>query len=142
MSASQTEALVKRFYEDLWNRWELAAGSEILAEDLSFRGSLGAQLQGREAFDGYVEGIRRAFPDWHNGIDELVALGNRAFVRLTWTGTHTGPLGTLEPTHRRVEYVGVGLFRVAAGLITEAWIVGDTHAFWKCLDLPGPLGPG
>jgi steroid delta-isomerase-like uncharacterized protein len=125
--------LVTRFYADLWNRWDLDAAPEIVAADLMFRGSLGAELTGRDAFLGYVKDIRAAFPDWHNQVDELVAFEDRAFARLTWTGTHTGPLGDLAPTHRRVAYVGAGLFRVADDLISEAWIVGDTESFWRRL---------
>jgi hypothetical protein len=32
-----------------------------------------------------------------------------------------------------VEYVGAGPFRIAAGRIAEAWIVGDTQALWRTL---------
>ncbi len=63
------ERIVERFYRELWNNWDLDVADEILAEDLRFRGTLGSKLEGREAFKGYVE-TRRAFPDWHNRIDE------------------------------------------------------------------------
>jgi predicted ester cyclase len=129
-----TRALVERFYHELWNRWELTVADEILAEDLRFRGSLGAELKGRAAFKGYVQDIRIAFADWHNEIDELLACDQRAAARLTWTGTHTGPLGDRAPTGQRVRYVGAGFFQVQAGRIYEAWIVGDTQAFWTALD--------
>ena len=34
-------------------------------------------------------------------IDELLAAGDRVATRMTWTGTHRGRLGELEPTGAR-----------------------------------------
>ena len=61
--AGGTEKVIERFYHELWNRWNLDVADEILAEDVRFRGTLGSTLEGREAFKGYVETVRRAFPD-------------------------------------------------------------------------------
>ncbi len=127
-------AVIERFYHELWNRWDLAAADEIVAEDVRFRGSLGAEIRGRAAFKAYVETVRDACPDWHNAIDELLEIGDRVVARLTWTGTHTGgPLLGVEATGRRISYVGAAFFRLAEGRITEAWIVGDTQELWKAL---------
>lgn len=125
--------IVERFYRELWNNWNLDVADEILAEDLRFRGTLGSTLEGREAFKGYVETVRRAFPDWHNRIDEAIRCGNRVVTRMTWSGTHEGVLAGVEPTGARVEYVGAAIFRISAGRIVEAWVVGDTQELWRAL---------
>jgi predicted ester cyclase len=52
---------------------------------------------------------------------------------MTWTGTHRGKLGQVEPTGARVEYAGAAFFRLADGLIEEAWVVGDTQELWRAL---------
>jgi predicted ester cyclase len=52
---------------------------------------------------------------------------------MTWSGTHTGPFDGVGPTGARVEYVGAAFFRLAGGLIEEAWVVGDTQAFRSAL---------
>ncbi len=52
---------------------------------------------------------------------------------MTWSGTHLGRLGDVEPTGARVRYCGAGFFRLSAGLIQEAWIVGDTQELWRAL---------
>lgn len=125
--------VVERFYHELWNRWNLDTADEILAEDLRFRGTLGSTLEGREAFKGYVETVRAAFPDWHNRINETISCGDRVVARMTWSGTHEGELAGVEPTGARVEYVGVGIFRLSGGRIQEAWVVGDTQELWRAL---------
>ena len=81
----------------------------------------------------YVETARVAFPDWHNRIDELLAVSDRVVTRMTWSGTHEGRLGDIEATGARVEYVGTAFFRLAQGVIEEAWVVGDTQELWRAL---------
>ncbi len=31
-----------------------------------------------------------AFPDWHEAIEDIIAEGDKVWVRLTYTGTHKG----------------------------------------------------
>lgn len=127
------EAVVRRFYDELWNRWRLELAQEILSSAFRFRGSLGTVCEGRDEFKHYAESVRVAFPDWHNRIDEILANGDRVVTRMTWSGTHRGPLGSVEPTGARVEYSGAGFFRLEDGLIEEAWVVGDTQELWRAL---------
>lgn len=134
------EATVRRFYDELWNRWRLEVADEIVSTALRFRGSLGTVCEGRDAFKRYVEGVRAAFPDWHNRIDDLLASGDRVVTRMTWTGTHRGALAGIEPTGARVEYGGAAFFRFEDGLIEEAWVVGDTQELWRALGIL-PTGP-
>lgn len=131
--SERNTATIRRFYEELWNRWDLGLADEIVAPDVRFRGSLGTTLQGREAFKGYVERVRAAFPDWHNQIDELIDAGDRVVARITCSGTHQGELFDVAPTGRRVGYVAVGIFRLTGGTIEEAWVVGDTQEMWRAL---------
>jgi steroid delta-isomerase-like uncharacterized protein len=130
---SQNQAVVRRFYEVIWNRWRLDLAGEIVAPDLLFRGSLGRVCDGLDAFLAYAEAVRSAFPDWHNRIEETLASGDRVVTRMTWTGTHQGPLGDIEPTGAEVKYAGAAFFRLADGLIAEAWVVGDTQELWRSL---------
>jgi steroid delta-isomerase-like uncharacterized protein len=131
-------ATVRRFYDELWNQWNLDLADEVVAADVRFRGSLGTTLEGREAFKRYVAQVRAAFPDWHNQIDELIEAGPRVVARMTWSGTQRGELLGVPPTGRRVVYVGAAIFRVRDGVIQEAWVVGDTQELWRAL---GRLDP-
>jgi steroid delta-isomerase-like uncharacterized protein len=127
------ESTIRRFFHELWNQWDLAVADEIVAADVRFRGSLGTTLEGREAFKGYVEQVRAAFPDWHNQIDELIEADDSVVARMTWSGTHRGRLFGIPPTGRPVSYVGVAIFHLADGVIEEGWVVGDTQELWRAL---------
>lgn len=127
------EGVVRRFYDELWNKWRLDVSNEVVSQAIRFRGSLGSTAAGSEEFLRYVETVRTAFPDWHNRVDELLCSGDRVATRMTWSGTHRGNLGELAATGARVEYVGAAFFRLANGLIEEAWVVGDTEELWRAL---------
>jgi predicted ester cyclase len=134
-----SEAVVRRFYEEVWNAWRIDFADEILTEAVRFRGSLGSIAVGLEEFKRYVATVRDAFPDWHNRIDAMLSAGDRVATRMTWSGTHWGRLGNIEPTGARVEYCGAAFFRLAGGRIEEAWVVGDTQELWRALGvLPDP----
>src|SRR5262245_34908085 len=126
VSLDDPRALVRRYYDELWNRWDLALADRLIAEDIAFRGSLGVSVQGRAGFRRYVDLVRRAFPDFHNAVEELLVEGDRVAARLTYRGTHAGPLFELAPTGRAVTYSGLALFRVRGGQIAEGWVLGDT----------------
>jgi steroid delta-isomerase-like uncharacterized protein len=133
VARNANEAVIRRFYEEIWNAWSLDVATEIVASDVRFRGSLGSSLIGRGAFLAYVERVRSAFPDWHNRIDEIIASDDRVATRMTWSGTHRGRLGGIDPTGAHVEYGGAAFFRLTEGVIEDAWVVGDTQELWRAL---------
>jgi len=125
--------IVRRYYEELWNGWRLGLAEEFVAPGIRFRGSLGVEVEGREAFLGYVGMVRGAFPDFHNTVEELVAEGDGVAVRLTYRGTHLGELFGIPATGRKVTYTGAAFFRIDAGRIIEGWVLGDTEGLRRQL---------
>ena len=82
MSTEQNKAVVRRYYDEMWNRWDMALVDEIISEDVAFRGSLSVNAEGRDGFEYYMELVRTAFPDFHNQIEELIAEGDKVVARL------------------------------------------------------------
>lgn len=138
VSRESNEALVRRFYGELWNEWNLPVADEILAPAVRFRGTLGASHVGIDAFKAYFEQARKAFPDLHAQIDELISADNVIVARLTWTATHGGEVFGIPATGRRWSYVGAGIFHVDDGKIQDTWIVGDTQELWRVLGAVPP----
>jgi steroid delta-isomerase-like uncharacterized protein len=120
-----TPELVRSFYERIWNAGDLDAVEELLASDLSFRGSLGAELHGRGAFLDYVRSVRSALSDYRCEIVECVTEEDRAFARMRFSGRHTAPFRGFAPTGRDVSWAGAALFCFADGVIADAWVLGD-----------------
>lgn len=120
-----TPALVDAFYARIWNAGDVAAASELLADAFVFRGSLGAELRGRERFLDYVRMVRSALDDYRCDILECVREGDRAFARMRFSGRHVGVFRGFAPTHKPVEWAGAALFRFEHDRIAELWVLGD-----------------
>jgi predicted ester cyclase len=121
-AAAAGKALVRRFFEEVFNRGDLAVVDELWIAD--------RVAGGKRA----TETLRTAFPDYRRTIEAQVAEGDLVVTRWTARGTHRGPyrshtLGrTLEPTGRPVEVPGISIHRLADGRIVEAWATGDDCA--------------
>ena len=102
--------LVRSFYDDMWNRFDVSILERILHPEVDFRGSLGQSKHGHREFAEYVEYIRRFSNDFHNEVVETIGDGHRLFARLTYTGTHHGEVFGIAPTGRRFEYSGAAVF--------------------------------
>ena len=133
MTTSREERLVRRFYADAWNRWDDDAVDELLTIDFSFRGSLGAEVIGRDGWRAYRDHVRRAVPDLHNEIVELVREPGRVAARLLFSGHHhgvlLGRLGRGEP----IVYAGAAFFRCSDDHLVAAWVLGDLDALHRQL---------
>lgn len=104
--------LVRRFYDDVWNRWDDAAVDRVLAPEFAFRGSLGDEAVGPTGFRVYRDKVRAMFADFHNEVVDMVVAGDRAVVRLRCTAG-------------AVAYDAVAMFRIEGRRLAEAWVVGD-----------------
>jgi predicted ester cyclase len=120
-----TPPIVHAFYERIWNAGDLGAAKELLSPSLSFRGSLGAEVSGRDAFLEYVRSVRSALSEYRCEILDCVAEDDRAFARMRFSGRHTAPFRGYAPTGHQVSWSGAALFRSADGLIVEVWVLGD-----------------
>jgi steroid delta-isomerase-like uncharacterized protein len=133
IARGENRTLIRRYYEELWNAWNFGVADEIISPEISFRGSLAVTVSGLDGFKNYVRQVCDAFPDFHNTIEELIAEGDRVAARLTYRGTHRGPLFGIAPTGRAVQYSGVALFQVRAGKIVDGWVLGDTLGLMRQL---------
>ena len=133
-SAEETnKKVIRRYYEELWNVWNFDKATEFLSTEIVFRGSLGTETQGREAFCEYMRKIRRAFPDFHNSIVDLIAEGDEVVARLSYTGTHRGEIFGIAPTGRQITYQGAAFFQISDALVTHGWVLGDLLSLLKSL---------
>jgi len=130
---TDNKAVIRRYYDELWNRWNAEAVGELIAPDIEFRGSIGRTAHGIEEFRGYVAQIRGAFPDFHNEIEELIAEGDRVAARLTYSGTHRGAIFGTAATGKRIRYDGIAIFTIRGGKIARAFILGDVDALKRQL---------
>jgi steroid delta-isomerase-like uncharacterized protein len=122
MSLDENKALVRRFYEEVWNKGNLDVAEEVFASDYvrhDLRPTTAAP--GPEGQKQIAAVFRAAFPDLR--FDVKIVLGDGEYVAARWTasGTHTGSWGDVEPTGQFVTFSGVNIFRFEQGLVAEIW---------------------
>jgi predicted ester cyclase len=117
--------LVQAFYDRIWNAGDLEAATEIVVETFVFRGSLGAELSGRNAFLEYVRSVREVFADYRCDVLECVAANDRAFAKMRFGGRHVGAFRGFAPTGKPVHRFGAALFHFESERIVELWVLGD-----------------
>src|ERR671915_568962 len=105
MSAQENKALIRRFYEEVWNRGATDFAYEVFAEDY-VRHDLRPTdaLPGPEGQKKIAVAFRDPFPDLQVLVDLLIGEGDFVVGRWTASGTHTGTWGAVEPTGRRATF--------------------------------------
>ena len=120
-----TPKLVEDFYERIWNDGNLDVATELLTPEFSFRGSLGNEMQGRDAFKSYVRSVRTALADYQCEILSCVAEENQAFAKMCFSGRHVAAFRGYEPTGKLVQWLGAALFKFEDSRIAGLWVLGD-----------------
>jgi predicted ester cyclase len=137
------KAIARRFVEDLWNRAQLDIADEIFSSTCvphtytytgdSDRDGDSEARRGPQHIKAIVAGWRRAFPDWHIRIEDMLAEGDRVMLLTTGAGTHRGPLMGISPTGRRVMFTGMRVLRFENQRIVEYWVLWDWQGLWRQL---------
>jgi predicted ester cyclase len=120
-----TPDLVRSFYQRIWENGELDAAAELLSPDFVFRGSLGAELHGLDAFKDYVRAVRMALTNYRCEILTCVAEGQQGFARMRFSGRHAGVFLGYRPTGKPVQWEGAALFQFRGPHICSLWVLGD-----------------
>jgi predicted ester cyclase len=122
MSEEQNKAIVRRFFEEVWNQQKENVIDEIFASTIVFNG----QSITRDTLKQALAGRRTAFADIHVTVDDQVAEGEKVSTRRTWRATHRGPYRGVAPTGKQVTWTQISVVRFSPqGRIVEDWAVAD-----------------
>jgi predicted ester cyclase len=107
----KNKTIVRKGIEAM-NKRDLTVLDEFMAPDYVDHTN---QLRGREDVKQFYTGAFRDFPDFHRTIEDIIAEGDKLWVRFKITGTaHTG---------KKIELESVTIFRIANGRVVEGWTV-------------------
>ncbi len=126
--AATASDLVGRFYDVVWNQADEVEARAILAADFRFHGSLDVELRGPGGFIAYLRAVHAALENFICIVEDMVATGDRAACRMSFSGKHRGNFFGAAPTGRDIRWQGAAFFTTAGGKITELWVLGDIDA--------------
>ena len=141
MTTEQNKALIRRFYEEVWNNGNFDVAEEIFAADY-LRHDLrpGKALPGPEGQKRIAADFRAAFPDLAMQVDFMIAEGDMVMARWTTEGTNTGQWANVPPTGKHAKFSGVNIFRIANGRVVELW--NHRHDLGLMQQLEAPVYAG
>ena len=127
MSLEENKKIVRKTIEVV-NTQELSSIEKMVAPDFIDHTR---QMQGPEGLKQFLSMIFRSFPDFHLTIEDMIAEGDKVWVRLTITATHTSEFYGLAPTGNKFTEPSVWIYRIVNGKVVEGWDVQDELDFYK-----------
>jgi predicted ester cyclase len=119
--SAENVALVRRFFEEVWNDRRAEAIDELL-DDESFCTADTGDMLGPAGFRAIqYEPMLAAFPDARVTIEGIMAAGDEVAVRWSADATHTGEAMGMTPTGRPVRLEGVSWIKVRDGKLGLGW---------------------
>jgi len=118
--ASKNKALIRRIYEEMWDKAKPALAVEIFAQPVGV--------------ERFVSQFLISFPDLQHTVEEMLANGDRVVVRFSAQGTHAGAWLHFAPTGKSIQYTGVTWARIVDGKISEH------HTWWDKAELIEQIG--
>jgi steroid delta-isomerase-like uncharacterized protein len=122
MSDERIRAIMVRYYEEIWNQGRLEVCDELIAPDyVNHSAPLPGLPPGPAGTKRIVAAVRRAFPDVHDTIEDMVLGDEKAALRVTMRGTHQGAFVGVAPTGRTVEVREFQIEHMRDGQIVAHW---------------------
>jgi steroid delta-isomerase-like uncharacterized protein len=129
MSLEKNKAIIRKVIEAI-NTRNTAVLDELIAHDFIYRTH---QIRGLDVIKQVVEEEVAGFPDLHVTIEDIIAEGDKVWIRLTETATHTSKFRGLKPTGRKITYTAVTIWRIVDGKVVEGWGVYDQLEYYQKL---------
>jgi steroid delta-isomerase-like uncharacterized protein len=134
MSTEENKALVRRVWEEAFNKRNLAVADELLAQNsVNHEAPAGPLHGGPEDLKQIISRLTSAFPDHHTIIEDMIAEGDKVMIRTTFSGTHQGPFMGIPPTGKRFSLQQIHVVRIVDGKATEHWGVFDNLSMMQQL---------
>lgn len=122
--SEENKALVRRWFEEVWNKGRAEAIEEMFDEEGVAHGLAsegGGQLRGPNEFRPFFERFHGAFPDISVEVVDTVAEGDRVAARCAVRGRHQSDALGFAATQQPVDFEGICIVRIRDGKIVEAW---------------------
>ena len=135
--ASTPDALIRQWFEQLWNQGDPGAIDRMLSPDSKVYGLTpdGQPIVGPAAFRSFYDQFRAGFSQLRVTVERTVTEGNLVAAHCHCTGTHDGPFLGKAPTHNPVDFRGMVIVRVANGQFAEGWNTFDFLTCYQQIDL-------
>ena len=131
----KNKALMRRWFEEVWNKGRAEAINEMMAEDCVNHGLSedGEPLRGASGFLPFHTQFRESFPDIAVVVEDTIAEGDKVVARCSVRGKHVGDSLGFKATQKTAEFDGIAIARLKDGKFVESWNNFDFMKMYKQL---------
>lgn len=131
MGLEENKAIVRKFIK-AYNKQNLDLFDDIVAPDFIDHTH---QQQGLENLKQVFKLAFKGMPDMHETIEDIIAEGDKVWVLITYTGTHTGEWFGLAPTGKKVTSRMVAIYQIVNGKLVEGRFLNEQLDMLKHLGI-------
>ena len=133
--AHENSALIRRWFEEVWNNGRMEAIDEMASPDVIGHGQAQHDTDvGLHEFRNFAVGLRSAFPDMKVVIDQTIEQGDKVVARWTSTMTHTGEFLGFPATGKKATVTGTSIQRIwrqDCGRLGQLGPAGSAGTDWR-----------
>jgi steroid delta-isomerase-like uncharacterized protein len=139
--SSDNKAIVRRLYEEVWNKRKLDVIKEIISPSHALQApNISGSSIGPEAYKRNVLLFLASYPDLHWTIEDTIAEKDKVVACWTISGTHKGDYMGIPATDKKVSVDGMTIHHIAGGKIMDSYSNWDALGMMQQLGVVPPLG--
>ncbi len=126
MTIELNEKIIRRYFDEVWNQGKLEVLDEIIAATyVNHSPGMPNPILGPEGLKPIITELRKAFPDLHFTIENMIVAEKQVAIHCTMYGTHEGNLFGLLPTGKKVKVNQMQIEYIEDGKIIAHWRQSD-----------------
>jgi steroid delta-isomerase-like uncharacterized protein len=139
--SADNKAIVRRLYEEVWNKRKLEVINEIISPSHALQASniFGSSI-GPEAYKRNVLLFFAGYPDLHWTIEDTIAEKDKVVACWTISGTHKGDYLGVPATNKKISVEGITIHHITNGKIMDSYVSWDIWGMMQQLGVVPVLG--
>ncbi len=133
--SADNKAIIRRLYEEVWNKRKLEVISEIISPSHALHGpNVAGSAVGPEAYKRQLLAFLAGYSDLHFTVEDVITENDKVVACWTFSGTHRGDYMGIPATNKKVSMDGITIHHLAGGKIM------DSYGNWDLLGMMQQLG--
>ena len=133
--SADNKAIVRRLYEEVWNKRKLEIISEIISPSHALQApNISGSSIGPAAYKRNVSLFLAGYPDLRLTIQDIISEKEKVVACWTMSGIHKGDYMGVPATNKKVSVDGITIHHIANGKIM------DSYSNWDALGMMQQLG--
>jgi steroid delta-isomerase-like uncharacterized protein len=139
--SADNKAVVRRLYEEVWNKRKLEVINEIISPSHALQASniFGSSI-GPEAYKRNALLFFAGYPDLHWTIEDTIAEKDKVVACWTISGTHKGDYLGVPATNKKISVEGITIHHITNGKIMDSYVSWDIWGMMQQLGVVPVLG--